>query len=194
MADPVGAAASVGGLISLSFLLFQGCVKGIEIISTAQNFNQDADRLQSMLAYEQYRLLQWGHGVGLDDEDSEPSVRLNWTLIENLLRQLERLLTDSKVLSERYNLQTITEKDARFLVECTKSERSRSTIVLSQLNPELHSARTRILSKKVGVVRKLRWAVFDENKVRKLLAEIGKNFFFPAVLYPVLPGLTYPIP
>ena len=78
-------AAGAAGLFGLSVTLFQGCVKGFVLLSTAHNFGSGADLARCKIEIEQYRLFQWAESVNLE---GNPSQNLNWKLIEGVLRQL----------------------------------------------------------------------------------------------------------
>ncbi|MCJ1401470.1 hypothetical protein MMC11_004684 [Xylographa trunciseda] len=172
----IDAAAGIAGLISLSVTLFRGCVQGFELVSAAQHIGNDADRVRSMLDWEQCRLLQWGQRVGLDQ--SRQSRTLNWGLITGFLRQLEGLLSDAKVLRERYSL-TFIEADATGSLSRASTavdsatERKGIGKLWSYVKPELRSTRARIISENTGPVKKLRWAALDQDKIRRLIGDIG---------------------
>ena len=65
--EVVGAAATLVSIIGFSAQVFDGCVKGFVLLSTAHNLGRDADILRSMLDWEQFRLEQWAEKTGLQD-------------------------------------------------------------------------------------------------------------------------------
>ena len=98
------AAASAAGVISLSFTLFKGCIQAFGFVETAAQLGTDADIIRCKIELEQYRLYQWAEQVGLEDR---PKRHLNWSLVANILQQLEALLTSSKEWKERYHLDVV---------------------------------------------------------------------------------------
>jgi len=56
--EAVGAAATLVSTFGFSAQVFDGCVKGFVLLSTAHNLGRDADILRSMLDWEQFRLEQ----------------------------------------------------------------------------------------------------------------------------------------
>ncbi|KAL7651569.1 hypothetical protein ACMYSQ_008914 [Aspergillus niger] len=101
--DPITASGIAIGVVSLSFQVFAGCVKGFMILSSAHNFGKDASFLQTMLSVEEYRFVEWADVVGLTSPDSRILRQLNQTLAKELMEQLEDKL-DSTKLKERYSL------------------------------------------------------------------------------------------
>ncbi|MCJ1293715.1 hypothetical protein MMC34_005270 [Xylographa carneopallida] len=170
------AAAGIAGLISLSVTLFRGCVQGFELVSAANHIGNDADRVRSMLDWEQCRLLQWGQRVGLDQ--ARQNRTLNWGLITDFLRQLEGLLSDAKVLRERYSL-TFIDADASGSISRASTavnsvtERKGIGRLWLYVKPELRSTRARIISENTGPLRKLQWAALDQDKIRRLIGDIS---------------------
>ena len=129
-----------------------------------------------MLDWEQCRLLQWGQRVGLDR--TQQNRTLNWGLITDFLRQLEGLLSDAKVLRERYSL-TFIEGDTSGSISRASTavnsvtERKGIGRLWSYVKPELRSTRARIISENTGPVKKLRWAALDQDNIRRLIGDIS---------------------
>ncbi|KAL8666614.1 MAG: hypothetical protein Q9168_007454 [Polycauliona sp. 1 TL-2023] len=85
-------AAGAGGLISLSLTLFRGCVRGFEIMQLAAHAESEADNFRCKVEVGKYRLMQWGDRIGLEEQ---PNGRYNWTLVGDILKQMEVLLLDT---------------------------------------------------------------------------------------------------
>ena len=170
-------AASIAGVISLSTTLFHGCVQGVELVIAAQRIGNDADRIQSMLDWEQCRLLQWGDRTGLNGLVQNRT--LNWGLINDFLRQLQGLLTDAKVLRDRYGLTYVetntgsTVSRASTAVELIPEKKGGIGRLWSYVKPDVRNARARIISEKAGAVKRLRWVALDQNKIRRLIGDLG---------------------
>ncbi|KAL8806498.1 MAG: hypothetical protein Q9182_001280 [Xanthomendoza sp. 2 TL-2023] len=168
-------AAGAGGLISLSLTLFRGCIQGFEILQLAAHAGSEADNFRCKLEVEQYRLMQWAERVGLEEQ---PSERLNWTLVRDILKQMEALLVDTQALKKKYHLDLVP-ADSKGLVSAVSS--SATTLMtsktsfgklLSKLRPDFPLASSRIIDESNGSIKKLKWAVFDRAKAANLLSDI----------------------
>ena len=151
-------------------------MQGFQLVSAAQHIGNDGDRVRSMLDWEQCRLLQWGQRVGLDQ--TRQNRTLNWGLITDFLRQLEGLLSDAKVLRERYSLTFIEPEAPESLSRASTAvnsmtERKGIGKLWSYVKPELRNTRARIISENTGPVRKLQWAALDQDKIRRLIGDIS---------------------
>ena len=165
---------SVVGIISLSVTCFQGCVKGFEILSAAQHIGHDADRLRSMLQWEQVRLLQWAERVGLSSDKGDRNHQLNWTLIAQVLKRLEFLLTDSHTLQTRYNLHSEELNESSVQPAESINRRKGVAKLWSYVKPDIRSARAQIIQNSASLGKRLRWATLDQEKLKSLLCQIGK--------------------
>ncbi|KAL8788568.1 MAG: hypothetical protein Q9213_001641 [Squamulea squamosa] len=162
-------AAGVGGLISLSLTLFRGCVQGFEIIQRAAHAGSEADNFRCKLEVEQYRLIQWAEQIGLEDQ---PSERLNWTLVRDILKQMEALLLDPQNLRKRYRLNLVPVESDASAPETSSPPETGFGKLLSKLRPDFPLASSRIIHESNGTIRKLRWAVFDRTKAATLVIDI----------------------
>ncbi|KAI4244009.1 MAG: hypothetical protein L6R40_003220 [Gallowayella cf. fulva] len=165
-------AAGAGGLISLSLTLFRGCIQGFEVIQQAAHAGSEADNFRCKLEIEQYRLIQWAERTGLEEQ---PSGRLNWTLIGDILKQMEALLTDTQSLKKRYHLDLVHfDADARLPPETSVSIPPKTGFgkLLSKLRPDFPLASSRIIHESNGSIKRLKWAVFDRVKATNLINDI----------------------
>ncbi|ERF74204.1 hypothetical protein EPUS_03394 [Endocarpon pusillum Z07020] len=182
MATGFDIAAGIAGVTSLCITLFHGCVKGISIISEARQMGQSVERLSLMLEWEQFRLLRWGERAGLCDNSPE-NTKLNWNLVHELLSHLHSDLTDAKRLKEKYNLdvfeEAVTEGGASAVPDSSSSKsfpgRKNSSLLgrsWAYASPGMRKSRAQIIQQKASTFSKLKWSEFDQDKTRRLLADI----------------------
>lgn len=168
-------ASGIAGLIALSVSLFNECVRGIAILSAARHIGEDVNRIACVLDYEEYRLLQWGIRVGFHP-GGHPNHLLKWEIGKEILKHLHELLTDAHVLKERYNLEYIEDDRSSFATTARKSALGRKGIgrLWSHASPNLKRSRAEIIQEQTSPLRRLRWAVLDQDKMRHLVDEIAK--------------------
>ncbi|KAL8681757.1 MAG: hypothetical protein Q9186_002145 [Xanthomendoza sp. 1 TL-2023] len=176
-------AAGAGGLISLSLTLFRGCIQGFEIVQLAAHAGSEADNFRCKLEVEQYRLMQWAECIGLEEQ---PSERLNWTLVGDVLKQMEALLLDTQMLKKKYRLDLVPADSEGSVVSSssaiTKTTNTTTPAIntsktgfgklLSKLRPEFPLASSRIIDESNGSIKKLKWALFDRAKAANLISDI----------------------
>ena len=165
-------AAGAGGLISLSLTLFRGCIQGFEIIQLAAHAGREADNFRCKLEFEQYRLMQWAERIGLEEQ---PSERLNWTLVGDILKQLEALLLDTQMLKKKYHLDLVavdTLAPGTSAAAAAAPPKTGFGKLLSKLRPDFPLASSRIIHESNGSVEKFKWAVFDRSRAANLIADV----------------------
>ena len=164
-------AASAAGLISLSLTLFKGCIQAFQFAETATHLGDDADILRCKLEWEQYRLYQWAEQVKLEER---PDPRLNWTLVANILKQLEALLTSSKEWKERYHLDVgeLTSPECQALASAPV-HRTGLGLLITKLKPKYSSTSSRIIQESNAPLRRLQWAAVGRDKLNKLVQDIA---------------------
>jgi len=101
---PVSVAGLGLGAVSLAFQLFAGCIQGFVILSTAHNLGKDSSTLLCMLNLQEYQLTDWTRRAGLLSESHALDRRLNETIVQAMLQELQNLLTDTDKLKSRYKL------------------------------------------------------------------------------------------
>ena len=176
MASGVEFAAGLAGLISLTVACFNGCVEGIQVITTAKGMNEDGGRVRCMLDWECYRLVQWGSRVCLSEEKANSN--LNWPMASDILERLKELLTDAKTLREYYNLVVDEERPAKTASPLVSSLDSSTSKIWRLAKPDIRNIRARILKASLSSMKKLKWAVLDYDKVKSLVQSIGRNLLF----------------
>ncbi|MCJ1459011.1 hypothetical protein MMC28_009388 [Mycoblastus sanguinarius] len=177
------AVSSAAGLISLSLTLFKGCVQAFQFLETAAHLGSDADMVRCKLEWEQYRLYQWAEQVGLEER---PKQGLNWSLIANILKQLEALLTSSQKLKEKYHLDVVElEKNAlvRESPAAARGGKSGFGLLLLRLKPAFPLASSRIIQENNTPIKKLQWAAVGKDNLRRLVDDIG---YFNSCLHNLL--------
>lgn len=164
-------AASAAGLISLSLTLFKGCIQAFQFAETAAHLGDDAEILRCKLEWEQYRLYQWAEQVNLEER---PDPRLNWTLVANILKQLEGLLTSSKEWKERYHLDVgeSTEPGCQDIATAP-AHRTGLGLLIAKLKPKYSSTSSRIIQESNAPIRRLQWAAIGKDKLNQLVEDIG---------------------
>lgn len=167
MGTPLDVGAAAVGFASLGLLAFQGCVKGFLLISTAQNFGQDADMMRCALEFEQYRLFRWAGIVGL--ETKTPKRNLNWTIINDILKQL----TSTDAFRTEYGLELLTTHD-RLSIEDLKIPKKGVRRLMELVKPDFHNETARKLQKNSNIWKRLKWASVDREGIELLICDIAR--------------------
>ena len=170
MGTPFDFAAGAAGLVSLSVTAFQGCVKAFQLISTARSMGEDADRIRTLLEWEQLRLISWGSRAGLN-HGGVRDPRLKWTMILEILKQLEILLSDAEILKKRFNL--VEDKD-QSQPPTPQVEKLGVRKLWTYVKRQIRTERARMISESTSSFRKLKWAVIDQDRIKELVAQISQ--------------------
>lgn len=173
MTTPMDAGIALA-VVSLSFEIFAGCVKGFQLLSGAHHLGKDAEFLICMLKLEEYRLILWAKKSGLIDDKLDE--RLEKQLINETLGQLRSLLQDTATLKKRYKLDL---RDAD--VEPKPSSKSGpSSETLRFLNDETIIkeqakilGRVKLEQKKLHFPKRLWWAAVDHDGFEELIRHVG---------------------
>ena len=176
MATGVEAAATLVSIIGFSAQIFDGCVKGFVLLSTARNLGRDADLFRCMLDWEHFRLEQWAQRVSLHDPKATDTT-LDWTLIKVTLEHLDHLLNDTRAMKLRYNLEL--EEEAPLSKPGIPSELddlkpSRFKELFALPGKHSSSAAAKVVQSNNSVAKKLRWAAIDKNNFEKLIQDISQ--------------------
>ena len=174
MASGIEGAASIAGLISLGVTVFQGCVQGFVILSTARQIGKDGDFLRCMIEWEHYRLFEWAQQVGIIDEKTNRN--LDWTPICDLLQQLQSKLSDTEQLKKRYGLQLTQDELTDSIIHAFNDEADNGG--LRSLTPHI-SGKFYLYSSKLihekstrNPVKRLKWAMIDKDNLKLLLEDV----------------------
>ena len=177
-----GEAAAIGGLISLSIQLFDGCVKGFELLSAAKEFGTKGDILRCQLDWEHYNLNCWATLVGMFHNPPELNVSNPW-LVKNTLVSLEQLLNDAQILKNDYGLDLVISEEELKEAQAPKSGFRR---LLDKNDPQFVTDTAKVYSRRNSTWKKIKWASVDGEKMRLLLKDI--RFFnenLRSVLHPM---------
>ena len=180
MAEAVAAAATLVSIIGFSAQVFDGCVKGFVLLSTAQNLGRDADILRSMLEWEQLRLEQWAERAGLQNP-AQADILLDWKLITTTLEHIRDMTNDTEVLKKKYNLLLIDrapnlDEKVSADQDCNEEEKaaaSRFKRLFGHAAKSSSTAAARVIQSKNNAPRKLWWAAVDKQSFQKLVEDIA---------------------
>ena len=166
--DPLSVAGLGLGVISLSFQLFAGCIKGFMLLSTAQNLGKDSTTLICMLNLQEVQLTEWAKRAGLLSGSNELDRRINSAVVEAVLRELENLLLDTDKLKKRYKLGLEAAEDdtnlrpAAGVLTAAISDDARRDILL----------RARLIQNRNTFPQRMRWATIDKSKFEEYVSQI----------------------
>ncbi|KAE8442864.1 hypothetical protein EG329_002606 [Mollisiaceae sp. DMI_Dod_QoI] len=172
MGTPLDLAAGAVGFASIGVLFMQGCVKGFILLSTAQNFGQDADLIRCEIEFEQFRLFRWADKVGLDSDS--PNRNLNWAIINDVLKQLQALMNDTAKFKTEYGLEVVTMEEhlSSDDLEVPKTGLRR---LIARIKPEFHNETARRLQKESKVWKRLKWSAIDKVGIEMLVNDIRRK-------------------
>ena len=174
MASGMEGVASIAGLISLGITVFQGCVQGFIILSTARQIGKDSDFLRCMIEWEHYRLFEWAQQVGIIDKETNRN--LDWSLICDLLQQLQSKLTDTEQLKKRYGLQLSQDELQDSVLHAFNDEADHGG--LRGLTPNisgkfyLYSSNLIRERPRRRPLKCLKWAMIDKDNLKSLLEDV----------------------
>ena len=190
--EGLAGAATLVSVIGFSIQVFDGCVKGFNLLSSAQNLERDADMFRCMLDWEQFRLEQWAERVDLlHPEKVDRS--LNWQVVEETLEHLSRLTNDSDLLKKKYNLSLI---DTPGYTSPTSTDTAGKAVskpfspfkkLFSNVDKSSSAAAAKVIQARNNPMQKLWWAAVDKQGLRQLIEDISH---FTQRLYDVLHAST----
>ena len=169
--------ATAVSIIGFSAQIFDGCVKGFVLLSTASNLGRDADVFRCMLDWEQFRLEQWAEKVGLSDPSTaDPS--LDWGLIESTLEHIRNLTNDTEILKKKYGLTLSEDTDSATLVEGSNHTSRSNTFssfkkLFTQPDKTSPTAAAKVIQSRNNPMKKLWWAAVDKNDLKRLIVDIS---------------------
>lgn len=173
--EAVGAASTLVSIIGFSFQIFDGCVKGFVLLSTAGNLGRDADIFRSMLDWEQFRLEQWAEMVNLQDP-SKADMLLDWKLVADTLQHLENLTNDTRLLKEKYGLVLLERAPPLTKGAAVPDDEKPSTSRFKRLfgqGEKSSTAAAKVIQAKNTYPKKLWWAAVDKQSMKNLINDIA---------------------
>ena len=176
--DPVTAAGLAISVVSISFELFAGCIKGFVLLSTAHNLGKDSSTLICMLNLQELRLTEWAKCAGLLSEEGRLDRRLNRIAVNAALTELQNLLLDTEKLKTRYKLNLTSN-----VPEGQSGVNNNLPVVrhgiLSQAVPDKVRGdimyRAHLIQARNSFPQRLWWASVDKAKLEELIVKI-KSF------------------
>ncbi len=109
--EAAGVALGVFGAAGILGQLFDGCIKGYRVFSSASNLGRDSERLACKVRIEEVRLSVWGREWGVVEGKFEAHLLAgNWgheglkAIATEILSQLLQTIMDCNKLQERYGL------------------------------------------------------------------------------------------
>lgn len=175
--DP-GTAAGVGiAVVSLSFQLFAGCIKGFTLLSTAHHLGKDSNTLLCLLNLQEARLTDWARLAGLLEDGGKLDRRLNEVAANETLGELESLLSvDTGKLKNRYGLSLVaksssTEGKSEDTLDPSLSRGIMSQIVSDETRRDI-MFRAELIQSKNHLPKRLWWAAVEKNKFDELIRRI----------------------
>ena len=175
MATGIDVAASIGGLLSLAFEAFHGCVRAYQFFYRAQNIGNEGDMIRSRLRWEQYRTQDWAKRAGL--EAGTPLETLNWLIVSTILRDLEAVLTKRDLLKMKYSFsfeKDISPSDGPQVEGSAVAPAKGLGKFIARLSPESLTASSPAILSKDSTSERLKWAITDRNKARVLTDHISE--------------------
>ena len=175
MAEAIAAATSIVGIVGFSAQVFDGCIKGFVLLSSARNLGRDADILRSMLDWEQYRLEQWAEQVGLQDP-AKADILIDWDLISKTLKLLDNLVNDTSMLKKKYNLVLSEDPSDDIKIQVDDDQERPSNSRFKRLFAEPNyktSAAAKVIHAQQTSRKKLWWAAVDKENMKRLVSDIS---------------------
>ena len=164
----IGEAASIASFISLSFQLFDGCIKGFVLLSAAQELGSRGDMLACELEWEHFHLQNWAKTAGLFNNPPELNIS-NPALVQNTLGNLEQLLNNAAKLKEHYGLDiTVTEEEIH---EVHTSKRLFGCL-LDKTKPHFINDTAKVYARRNNPWKKVKWGAVDSQRLRLLIKDI----------------------
>ncbi|KAK5704432.1 hypothetical protein LTR97_003450 [Elasticomyces elasticus] len=167
------AAAGVS-FFSLAFQAFQGCIAAYHFCQDVRNIGRDGDLLATRLQIEKFRLISWASRSGLDG--SVPEAKLDWAVINAILRQQQDILSSGDVIKQRYRLALPEDAvlDDAGNPSDDRADATGLTRLLRALRPDLYKHDSgELKATKNGQLKKLRWAAADKAALLQIITDLG---------------------
>lgn len=179
--DPVSLAGLAIGVASIGLQVYTGCIQGIQLLITAQNFPEDCRYLNLRLRMEQQRLFAWSETSGLLDLDSKNQQRilesntfvLHRQTVLDLLVQVECLFKEFKEYQERNKrLQTTPDQDQ--VLQKPEKDAADANFPLPQRRRDfIKRAMKSLRDTSQETVYRLKWVSFDKAAFELLLSRFS---------------------
>ena len=176
--DPITAAGLAISVVSLSFEVFAGCIKGFVLLSTAHNLGKDSSTLICMLNLQELRLTEWAKCAGLLSEEGRLDRRLNETAVNAALTELQNLLLDTERLKTRYKLNLTANVPEGQNGVNNNLPAVRHGILSQAVSDQVRGDimyRAHLIQARNSFPQRLWWASVDKAKLEELIVKI-KSF------------------
>ncbi|EKJ74396.1 HETS [Fusarium pseudograminearum CS3096] len=181
MAEVFGA---VAGAISIA-ALFNNCIDCFDYIQIARHFGDDFSKYQLRLDVAKCRLSRWGAAVNVNDDPrfcNNASKDQTTTLAETLLGEIVARFESAQKSSLLYK--TVS-RDPELEI-CSEAD-------LGAVPQRLHTHfRTLTMQRqnRVGLTKKAYWAIYDKNKMGRLIDDIFDFINDLEKVFPATPQAT----
>ncbi|KAF2877474.1 prion-inhibition and propagation-domain-containing protein [Massariosphaeria phaeospora] len=159
--------------------LFSSCVDAFSYFKAAQRADEDIEILLLKLDIEKTRLLLWGNEIGMFSANQQhPRLRQQDTveLLERILDQIEKLLTDSETLRTSYGVRNLEETRAKAIDFLSSKSlaifRTSASRFWTRNASRLGSGRQRGGE---GLVARTKWAIYEGRRFQGLVNNV-KHF------------------
>ena len=161
--DPLSIGLSLLGTIGLIGEIFDGCIKGYQVFSTAANLGRDSERLVCKIRIEEMRLWVWGREWGIHEGKFDVHLLSgSWgneglkALATEILSQLLQTIMDCNKLKNRYGLKE--ESPGSVDVEAYRKISDVKTLANGKIRSEMKL--------------RARWVIADKVRFEELLGEL----------------------
>lgn len=184
--DPVSVAGLGLGAVSLAFRLFAGCIQGFVILSTAHDLGKDSSTLLCMLNLQDYQLTDWARRAGLLSESHALDRRLNETIVQAVLQELQNLLNDTDKLKSRCKLGLSASPSAgKANVNLPVAQGILGGMISDDVRRDI-LFKAQLIQSRNNFPRRLWWAAVDREKFEEYIAQVR---FFVQELWRLLDPL-----
>ena len=165
----------VTGLIVFTLKSLKTCVAGMDLILKARDFATYADRYRAQLDWQKHLLEEWHERVLPAEIDVfSPQRNLNWTRINDILGQLEILLTDVEKLEDIYHFQIDPSENAN-IGEILPQESGAGSLldkIKKRFKPNVKTFTAKHINEQSNLWSKGRFAVRDDTKIKRLVENV----------------------
>ncbi|GAB1320199.1 hypothetical protein MFIFM68171_10409 [Madurella fahalii] len=179
--DPVSVAGLAIGVASIGLQVYTGCIQGIQLLITAQNFPEDCRYLNLRLRMEQQRLFAWSETSGLLDLDAKNRQRilesntfvLHRQTVLDLLVQVECLFKEFREHQERNKHLQATPDEDQVLQKPEKDAADANFPLPQRRRDFIKRAMKSLRDTSQEAVQRLKWVSFDKAAFELLLSRFS---------------------
>ncbi|KAI1390557.1 uncharacterized protein F4822DRAFT_441910 [Hypoxylon trugodes] len=159
-------------VVSLTFQVFAGCIKGYQLLSEASDLPREYEYMRVRLKTEQFRLLDWAHIVKISEDDDNLSAgTAERGVFLEVLQQQQKLLFRFAQYGERLEpLATPTAPEPK--LQASSADATSHHVRFPQSKDLLQKALLYIHTTR-NLPGRLRWVVHDKAKIDTLLGKLA---------------------